>query len=111
MLSDLTSSTEPVLACTPEAIPAHLRERWMATGTQVFAAIEEVQELADGYRCRLPGDTDTFGKLTDYVSLDRFCCPFVHWTIEIEPNRGPLWLTMKGTQDVKALIRQILERE
>jgi hypothetical protein len=109
MLSDLTSPTTPVLACTPGAIPRHLRQRWMTTGKQVYAAIEEVQELADGFACRLPMDTETLGKLTDYVSLDRLCCPFVHWTIEIEPNGGPLWLTMKGGDGVKALLRQILE--
>ncbi|HLZ29625.1 MAG TPA: hypothetical protein VKV73_20090 [Chloroflexota bacterium] len=95
-----------MIACTPEAIPSHLRERWLSSGKAVFAATAEVRELDDGYACRLPSDADTFGKLAEYVSLDRLCCAFVHWTIDVEPDGGPLWLSMRGGKDV---IRQILE--
>jgi hypothetical protein len=110
MLNDLSpAESAAALACTPDAIPAPLLQRWMQTGTQVYAAIEEVQELVDGYACRLPSDAKTLGMVAEYIGLDRLCCPFIRWTLEIEPDGGPLWLGIKGGEDVKALIRESFE--
>jgi hypothetical protein len=43
------------------------------------------------------------------LHIERLCCPFVHYTLEIEPNRGPFWLRMTGREGVKEFLRMAYE--
>lgn len=101
-------SPAPV-ACFPNAIPADQRQRWLDIGRQVYGAIQEVQELADGYACRLPGDEQTLRDVAEYVSRDRRCCAFLRWAIRVEPEQSELWLVVTGTAAAKELLREAFE--
>jgi hypothetical protein len=109
MLTDTMTQTEAFLACTPDGVPVDKRERWFDIGMQVYAAVEEVQELPDGYACRLPNDAATLIKAAEYVSLDRLCCTFARWSLVVEPNGGPIWLHITGPEGAKALTRMTFE--
>lgn len=109
MPTDTIPQCEAIIACIPDAIPAGKRERWMEIGRQLYAAVQEVRELPDGYACRLPGDAAMLLKAAEYVSLDLLCCPFVRWALVIEPNGGPLWLHITGAEGVKQLTRHTFE--
>ncbi len=109
MLPNLIPPSETILACTPDAVPAEKRARWMEVGLQVYAAVQEVQELPDGYACRLPNDSAMLIRAAEYVSLDRFCCAFTRWSLVIEPNGGPLWLHLTGPEGAKELARHTFE--
>lgn len=56
MSADTSTRREVIIACAPHAVPSEQRERWMIVGTQLYAAVQEVQELPDGYAFRLPTD-------------------------------------------------------
>ncbi|MDD9944622.1 MAG: hypothetical protein OXU20_26490 [Myxococcales bacterium] len=101
-------SCAPV-ACTPAAIPATERARWLKVGKQLYAAAREVSELDDGYAIRLPGDRDTLMVAAEHVSRDRMCCAFLRWNIRVEPEGGDLWLAMTGSPAAKALLRMTFE--
>ncbi len=104
---DRIPQTEVVIACDPHAVPADQREHWVETGKQVYAAVQEVRELPDGYQFRLPADSAMLIKVADYISNERLCCAFLHFTVEVEPNRGPCWLRLTGGADVKEYIRSV----
>ena len=101
-------SMAPV-ACTPDSVPAEKKQRWMDLGTQIYGAVEELQELPDGYACRLPGDAATLLRAAEYVSLDRLCCAFARWELRIEPSGGPLWLRLTGPEGTKEFTRSVFE--
>jgi len=101
-------STAPV-ACHPDAIPSDERGRWLDVGRKVFRSIQAVQELADGYAYRLPGDRQTLLDLAEYVSRDRLCCQFLRWEIRVEPELGEVWLVTTGSASAKLLLRESLE--
>lgn len=105
---DPPPSSAPV-ACTPNAIPAEERSRWVELGRKVYGAVEAVHELADGYACRLPGDARSLRDVAEYVSRDRLCCAFLRWTIRVEPERGELWLIITGSAAAKQLLRESFE--
>lgn len=109
MLTDQTTSSEVIIACTPGAVPAAKRDRWMATGQRVYGAVLQVQELPDGYTCQLPDDPAMLLLAAEYVGLDRLCCTFLRWTLQIEPNGGPLWLQLTGGEGVKEYLRSAFE--
>jgi hypothetical protein len=100
---------ETPIACDPSAVPADRRERWIESGKQVYAAVQDVQELLDGYGFRLPSDSDMLLKVAEYIANERLCCAFLRFTFELEPNGGPFWLRLTGGEGVKAYLRSELE--
>jgi hypothetical protein len=108
MSTDTTATTtqsEAPIACIPHAVPAEQRERWMTVGTQLYAAVQEVKELPDGYAFRLPTDPEMLLLVAEDLNMERLCCPFLRFTLEIEPNGGPFWLRFTGGEGVKEFLR------
>lgn len=100
------SGKESPIACDMSAIEPALRAGHIATGGQVFRAAEEIRELADGYAFRLPPRPDLLQKAAEFISLERLCCPFLGYSLEVEPEGGPAWLRLTGREGVKAFIRE-----
>ncbi|HEX8149330.1 MAG TPA: hypothetical protein VF591_19260 [Pyrinomonadaceae bacterium] len=97
---------ESPLACDMGAIEPGRRGRHVANAGELFRAVEEVRELPGGYAFRLPASPDTLHKLAEFVSLERLCCPFLGFVMEVEPEGGPVWLRLTGREGVKAFIRE-----
>ena len=43
------------------------------------------------------------------LSMERLCCPFMRFTIEIEPQQAPFWLHLTGPEGVKDFLRMAFE--
>src|SRR5918994_1726510 len=97
----LDSSTSPI-ACLLSEREAAIRGEELAGG--LFAAVEEVAELLDGYAYRFSGDGSQLEPLLEFITAERRCCPFLTFELAFEPHGGPLWLRLRGSQPVKALI-------
>jgi hypothetical protein len=93
------------IACDVNAVPPEQRDRWVAVGRQVYAAVEEVGDLPDGYRFRLPTSSEMLLQVAEYLSNERLCCGFLRFEVEVEPARGPLWLRLTGADGVKDYLR------
>jgi hypothetical protein len=109
MPTDPISPNAIVIACDPSAVPADQRDQWVATGTQVYAAVQAVHDLPNGYRFRLPAESAMLLKVAEYISNERLCCTFLHFAVEIEPQRGPIWLELTGGSGVKEYMWSVLE--
>jgi hypothetical protein len=40
-----------------------------------------------------------------FVAEERACCPFFTFELHYEPNLGPIWLRLRGSAEIKALLR------
>lgn len=63
-----------------------------------LAAALETKELPDGYAFRLKSETVSLPDLAEWISAERKCCPFFGFEIELQRDRGPLGLKLKGTE-------------
>ncbi len=97
---------ESPIACDMSAIEPGLRAQHVATGGQLFRAVQEIKELPDGYAFCLPANSDTLLKAAEFVSLERLCCPFLGFALEVGPEGVPVWLRLTGREGVKAFIRE-----
>jgi hypothetical protein len=97
--------SEPVLACNIAAIPASQRAVHQANIERIVASVQERRELPTGYAWRLPDTTDIIQTVAAFLSYERLCCPFFHFTLEIEPEQGPIWLQITGASDVKTFLQ------
>ena len=106
MTNEARAGKESPIACDMTAIEPGLRARHVATGGEVLRAVAEIQELPDGYAFRLPAEPDTLHKTVEFISLERLCCPFLGFTLAVEPEGGPVWLRLTGRVGVKEFIRE-----
>jgi len=106
MLDEAHAVRESPIACDMSALAPGLRAQHVATGGQVFRAVSEIRELPDGYAFRLPAESDAFLKAAEFISLEKLCCPFLGFAMEVEAEGGPVWLRLTGREGVKAFIRE-----
>jgi hypothetical protein len=95
---------ESPFACDMTAIPAAQRDAHLATIDELFRAVEIIQELPNGYSFRLPNESDLVRKVAEFVALERLCCPFFGFGLEVEGEGAAVWLTLTGREGVKPFI-------
>jgi hypothetical protein len=96
------------LACDLTAIPASVREEHVISAPQLFALAQEVQDLPNGFSIRFLNEPGRFMSIAKFIENERLCCPFFNFTLELEPNNGPLWLRLTGAEGVKELLQTTL---
>jgi hypothetical protein len=99
---------ESPFACDMTAIAPHQRDQHIATIKRLFGAVKSVDELANGYKFEVPNGTETLGLAVEFISLERLCCPFFGFTLEVEPEGGKLILSLTGREGVKLFIMEEL---
>jgi hypothetical protein len=110
MMTTLTTQTSELpLACNLGAFDATQRARHRELLGRVINERLELRELPDGYAFAFPAETQTVMMLTEYVTLERVCCPFLTLVLRFEANQDSLWLEVTGAEDAKPLIAQSFE--
>jgi hypothetical protein len=92
------------IACNLHAFSARDRERHASLLQGVSARILETRELSDGFAFRFAAEGETIAELAEWIGLERICCPFLRFSIEVEANAGPVWLRLTGSAQVKAFV-------
>lgn len=90
-------------ACDMTALTKKEREAHQKTSRKLFESVQKMEELAGGYAFRLPPEALT--TTAEWVSLERKCCPFFSFEIEVTRAAGPLWLRITGAEGIKPFIR------
>jgi hypothetical protein len=80
------------------------------TVDDLFAAALEFEELDDGYALKVPSDSPWPEKALSFVQEERSCCQFFTFELIFSPNLGPIWLSIRGPQGVKAIVGDWLNR-
>jgi hypothetical protein len=95
-------------ACDMTAIPAEQRGAHQALIRRLMTeAVEEIRELPNGLTFRFP--VEEYEAVTEFIGRERLCCPFLAFSLEVSPERGPLLLRLTGAQGVKEFIRAELQ--
>ena len=91
------------LACHLEAMTAEQRERHRALGGTLRGAVTQMRELPEGFEFLLP--SEAWAMAAEFVQLERLCCPFVRFRLDLEEEEGPCRLTLTGPEGVKEFLR------
>ena len=95
---------ESPFACDMTAIAADQRDAHLATINKLFRAVESIRELPNGYSVRLPNESAILVTAEEFIALERLCCPFFDFNLEIEREGGAVWLSLTGREGVKPFI-------
>ena len=91
--------------CKTDVFEAEQQERHQTIRQQIRVAVEKIQELPDGYALRFPMETALVMTLAEFISLERLCCSFFNFGLEVEAENGPLWLRLTGPSGVKEFLQ------
>ena len=107
-MTDGCCNSESPLACDLDAISAGDRPRYNELRKMLAASAVGKRELADGIAVQISTERMTLAQLAEWISLERKCCPFFEFKIEVAPASGPVWLSLTGRPGVKEFLAQIL---
>jgi hypothetical protein len=97
---------ESPFACDRLALSAEARKKHFdELGPQLRALKTGVRELSNGYAFQFLADLKTVQLLAEWAAGERLCCPFLNIEIRMEPEGGPMWLTLTGRDGTKDFIR------
>jgi hypothetical protein len=80
------------------------RERQQVLMKHFQTAIWEILPLADGYAFRLAEDAETILYAAEFMTIERLCCPFINFELEVGQKGRPVWLRLTGRAGVKEFI-------
>ena len=95
---------ESPFACDMTAIAPEQRRAHLATIEKLFQSVKAIRELPDGYAFHLPNESDMLRLAAEFVTLERLCCPFFGFGIEVESEGGAVSLSLTGREGVKPFI-------
>ena len=102
-----TNSFESPIACDVAGLDAGQRSRQREVFATLRSAFQEVREMPEGYAFRVPSSTPHILTVAEFISLERVCCPFLDFTLEVEREGGPLWLRLTGRDGVKEFLKTL----
>lgn len=93
------------VACS--LMDSELQERRRNVLQKVRSVVSEVKEIENGFIYRFPSDGAWIRELAHMVDLEHQCCPFLKFSITVEPGDGPVWLEMTGPQGTKEFLAEV----
>ena len=105
MATDINDTSPIVCQRDTGAFDLVKRERYEAVMEEMRSNIQELKELPDGFAFRFPSDPAVIVNLAEWITLERQCCSFFNFVLEVEADDGPVWLSLTGTEGVKELLQ------
>ena len=96
-------SSEPAFACDMSAIDAADRPKHLATIEALFRSVREMAELPNGYPFRLRDESNAWELATDFVTLERLCCPFFNFDLRIARQSNFHLFELNGARGCEAV--------
>jgi len=95
------NETDIPIACSLNSAEFHERERSVL---QKLLPKAQRTESVDGYVYRFPSDDKCFREITEFIELERQCCPFLDFGLSIPRGRGEIILELSGPPGAKEFI-------
>ena len=106
--ASMNDKLQSPIACDMSVLSPAQREAHLKTSRALFSTIKQIEELPDGYGFRLAGP-DVIVQTAEFIELEKLCCPFLNFALEVEAENGSVWLRLTGREGVKAFIREEID--
>jgi hypothetical protein len=104
------SSKQPVFACRVGALTAQERVQQQEIRTRLQRGTTRVAEDTEGYTFHYAADVPAATVIT-WVEMERKCCPFLRFTLDLPEDGGPSRLRVWGVQGAKAFLAAEMKSE
>ena len=97
-------------ACNLTVLREGEREQFVSVTESLFAAVQESHELENGFAFRFLNQPDQLTQIAQFIEREGQCCPFLKFTLEVEPFSGPVWMRITGEPGVKEFLSAELDQ-
>ncbi|NWG07774.1 MAG: hypothetical protein HXY35_13950 [Chloroflexi bacterium] len=97
-------NTSP-LACDMTVFTPVERESHIQNTLQLYQSVRDIRAVENGYEFLFPHTTE-MTKLAEFISKEKMCCPFLEFTLKVEPNKKPISLTLTGPDGTQEFLRE-----
>ena len=101
----INMSSEPSLICNMDVFTPAQRDGHIQSTRLLFETVQNVEEAENGYTFTLPNQTDIL-KLSEFIINERRCCPFLTFTLTIEPDPKSITLLLSGPIGTQEFLRE-----
>jgi hypothetical protein len=99
--------TDLPIACSLTA--PELQKRSNTILRRVRALALKVDEMEAGFAYSFASDEALLADLCTMIQLEHRCCPFLRFSLIVEPGNGPITLELTGLQGTKEFLKSIFE--
>jgi hypothetical protein len=93
-----------VCTLTPETLATRRAELLPGLVRQA----ELVEDLSDGFRLRFAPDEETLNAIARTIAAERLCCRFLRFEMIVEPDGGPLFLSVRGPEGAREFLAALI---
>jgi hypothetical protein len=102
---DAESRIDLPVVCT--LTPAAMATRKAALLPGLVRRAESREDIPDGIRFRFPADA--WSALAATIEAERQCCRFLKFEITVEPDGGPIWVSLSGPHGTREFLTALIE--
>jgi hypothetical protein len=99
------------LSCDLSALSETQRRRHSELTNFVLNEHVNAEELEDGYRIEFPNSANAFLMISEWVTIERLCCPFLSISLETDQEDNPIRVTIIGPPGTNQLLKAVIEVE
>jgi hypothetical protein len=99
------TSSSTAFACDMNALTPAERERHGRNTELLLQSLQRVDEEVNGYSLRFANETQTIVRIAEFISLEKLCCPFFDFTLQVKSEDQSVILELTGTEGIKDFIR------
>ena len=91
-------------ACNLKIFQPEERKRWRESLDQVMSSVLVARELSNGHALQIDSSRASVVRVAEWVDLERKCCPFFDFQVDLHGEDGTVWLSLTGRGGVKQFI-------
>ena len=91
-------------ACNMKALTPEQRKEHQKLSKELDSAVTGLHELPDGYALQINSAKLPLVGIAQWITLERRCCPFLRFRIDVETTDETVSLSLQGAPGVKKFI-------
>lgn len=92
-------------ACNLSALSPVERVKHLTNTGRLMKTVQAVQEQGRGYSLQFANERGTIVQVAEFISLERLCCPFFDFALQVEAGNESVALQISGPEGIKDFIR------
>ncbi|MCI0552176.1 MAG: hypothetical protein L0287_14590 [Anaerolineae bacterium] len=93
------------LVCDMNVFTPAERDNHVQSTVELYRTVQDIREVENGFEFLFPNTTQ-LTKLAEFISNEKMCCPFLEFTLRIEPDEKPISLTLAGPKGTQEFLRE-----
>lgn len=93
------------IACNFGALNPEQQSRYKEIQHQLKKVEIRIDELSEGYSFVYPNEEEAVMYLTEWISIERICCPFPDFSLDLRSNQQAV-LTLSGSESIKMVLKE-----